>query len=195
LQGTAIRVSEPLTLYQAWNLALAATSTPFVANLNLDDRFATDALEHMIEIFNLYKDVFLVGGDWQVCHSAKETDNFFKAYPAHTLALVSRWPPGPEANRRLGTGDGSNAISYGPACMWRMEAHLAIPRYPYKFGNGFLIRGIADLIWWKMIEHNLKKRLYRLPLIIGNYRSWPESQAEFRYGQEREYIGTGITLI
>lgn len=47
LEGTKITVSDPLTLYQAWNIALANVMTPLVMNLNVDDRLAPDAIEVM----------------------------------------------------------------------------------------------------------------------------------------------------
>src|SRR5579863_1877182 len=61
LHGVKIRASEPLTIYQAWNLALAATQTPLVANLNLDDRFAPDALGTMAEALAQDSEAYLVG--------------------------------------------------------------------------------------------------------------------------------------
>ena len=49
LNARAISVKEPLTIYQAWNVALSLVSTPLAMNLNLDDRLAPDAVE-MLEL-------------------------------------------------------------------------------------------------------------------------------------------------
>lgn len=195
LDGTVLQVSEPLSLYQAWNIALAATTTPLVANLNLDDRLAPDALEKMMAALAPDPNAYLVGGDWKICHSEDETDAVRPCFRVQELELFGSWPPGPEPDRRLGTGDGANSNTYGPACMWRMDAHVHIPRYPYRFGDGTLIRGIADGIWWQLIERQLQKKLLRLPLVIGNYRTWPETQAEFRYRGERAHLASGIAMI
>jgi hypothetical protein len=47
LEAETVTASESLTIYQAWNLALAAVKTPLVMNLNLDDRLAPDAVENL----------------------------------------------------------------------------------------------------------------------------------------------------
>lgn len=44
LAAHCISVNESLTIYQAWNVALSIVRTPFVMNLNLDDRLAPDAV-------------------------------------------------------------------------------------------------------------------------------------------------------
>ena len=45
LAGSKVSASEALTIYQAWNVALSLVRTPFVMNLNLDDRLAPNAIE------------------------------------------------------------------------------------------------------------------------------------------------------
>ena len=47
IRGTVVVVSEKISLYQAWNTALAMVKTPYVMNLNLDDRLAPDAIAVM----------------------------------------------------------------------------------------------------------------------------------------------------
>ena len=81
LEGTTISVSDPLTLYQAWNIALANVTTPLVMNLNVDDRLAPDAIRIMAEAFDGDPDIFLVGGDWKVCFDEAETDDVSTSYP------------------------------------------------------------------------------------------------------------------
>ncbi len=48
LNEETIAAKNSLTIFQAWNIALAAVRTPFVMNLNLDDRLAPDAIEKLI---------------------------------------------------------------------------------------------------------------------------------------------------
>ena len=49
LEARSVCVKEPLTIYQAWNVALSLVATPLAMNLNLDDRLAPDAVE-MLEL-------------------------------------------------------------------------------------------------------------------------------------------------
>ena len=194
LEGTKITISEPITLYQAWNIALANVMTPFVMNLNVDDRLAPDAVEVMVKALDRDPDTFLVGGDWKVCFSEAETDDVRPVYPIAELPYASEWPPVPGRLRRLGSGDQPQA-THGPACMWRLEAHRRMPRYPYRFADGSFIRIIGDAIWWHAIEHLMGKKILRLPLIIGNYRSAPSTQAEFRYSAGDELRKQDISLL
>jgi hypothetical protein len=194
LQGTKITVSDPLTLYQAWNVALAQVMTPLVMNLNADDRLAPDALAIMAREFDKDPDIFLVGGDWKVCFSEAETDEVRPAYPLQELDFYPEWPPLAGRTTRLGSGDGVRE-THGPACMWRLEAHRRLPRYPYRFADGSFIRIVADAIWWHAIEHYMGKKIARLPLVIGNYRSDPSSQAEFRYSAAQEIQKQDISLL
>jgi hypothetical protein len=195
LTGLKIVASEELTIYQAWNLALAATQTPFVANLNLDDRLAPDALGRMALALIEDPEAFLVGGDWLICHTQAETDAVEPTRDARAVPLLSRWPPGTETGRRFGSGGDTSQGSMGPACLWRMAAHLQVPRYPYRFADGTLIRVIADALWWDLIRNHLGKRLLRLPLVIGHYRTWPGEQAEFRYSAADEHSNRQVSLL
>ena len=70
-----------------------------------------------------------------------------------------------------------------------------MPRYPYRFADGSYIRIIADAIWWHAIEHCMGKKILRLPLIIGNYRSAPWTQAEFRYSASEEHAKRDIAFL
>jgi len=194
LEGTKIVVSDALTVYQAWNVALANVTTPLVMNLNVDDRLAPDAIEVMARVFDRDPDVFLVGGDWKVCFDEAETDDVRRSYPLRELPYYSEWPPTPGRRRRLGSGDQPTA-TYGPACMWRVEAHRRMPRYPYRFADGTYVRIIGDALWWYAIEHYMHKRIVRLPLVIGNYRSAPATQAEFRYSASEERAKRDIAIL
>ncbi len=194
LPGTTITVSDPLTIYQAWNIALGAVMTPLVMNLNVDDRLAPDAIEIMAKSFQTDPDVFLVGGDWKVCWTDAECDDARPCYPLAELPFHPEWPPVAGKTQRLGSGDGARD-THGPACMWRLEAHRRLPRYPYRYADGSLIRIVADAIWWHAIEHHMGKKLLRLPLVVGNYRSAPSSQAEFRHSAAEELAKHDISLL
>jgi hypothetical protein len=180
LTGEAITAREPLTIYQAWNMALSQVRTPYVMNLNLDDRLALDGIEQLVRKIESNPDIYLVGGDWKICGTAEETDDVGQAYPLDRLPFTPVWPPTLERPTRLGSGNNVNTDSYGPACLWRMDAHKGLPRYPYRFEDGTLIRMIGDAVWWLFIREYAHKRIERVPMVIGNYRTWPTSQAEFR---------------
>jgi hypothetical protein len=186
LRGTAISVREPLTLYQAWNVALSLVQTPFVMNLNLDDRLAPNAIDVLLAKINSDPEIYLVGGDWKICGSAEETDAVEPAYPLDRLPHTLFWPPAVDVDARIGSGDGLNTGSFGPACLWRMDAHRLLPRYPYRFGDGSLIKVVGDAAWWGLLRDHAHKKTERAPLVIGNYRTWPTNQAEFRPGAEGE---------
>jgi len=194
LAGTKISVSDPLTIYQAWNVALSQVMTPLVMNLNVDDRLSPDAIAIMSEPFESDPEVFLVGGDWKVCFGPGEADDVRQAYPAARLPFYPEWPPASGRETRLGCGVGTQT-TYGPACMWRMEAHRRLPRYPHRFADGSLIQIIGDAVWWHAIEHHMRKKLVRLPLIIGHYTSSPATQAEFRHSAAAEHGNHEISLL
>jgi hypothetical protein len=173
----------PLTIYQAWNLALAAVRTPFVMNLNLDDRLAPDAIQNLITGLN-QSNAVLIGGDWRICFSQDETDAVQPCSPVNELPFQQGWPPPKGVPAALGSSrEGKNL---GPATMWRMEIHRKMPGYPWRFSNGQAIRSIGDGIFWALLALQ-GCRFHRLPLIIGNYHSHPHEQAEFRYDNAAEW--------
>jgi hypothetical protein len=188
----AISATEPLTIYQAWNVALSLVQTSFVMNLNLDDRLAPDGvsvLEGHVE-----KGAVLAGGDWNVCYTQEETDAVGPCLPAETLPFSAPWPPEKGTRTRLGSGTGERR-TYGPACMWRMSAHLKYPRYPWRFSDGTLIRAIGDGIWWGALNKHFPDKVMRVPMIIGNYHSHPADQAEFRLEAERDILGRNVSAL
>jgi hypothetical protein len=81
-----------------------------------------------------------------------------------------------------------NRGTFGPATIWRMEAHLAMPRFPWRLLDGSLIKAAGDLVWWDTLIANPKLRTLRIPVVIGNYNSHPGDQAEFRIPDERELL-------
>ncbi len=197
LVGKSISSKMPLTIYQAWNMALSQVETPFVMNLNLDDRFAPDAV-NMLEVGILHEQAALIGGDWNIRYTQEETDAVVPAYLASELPFDPAWPPTGGVTTRLGSGTGDRG-TFGPAVMWRMDAHIGAPRYPWRMADGTKLKQAGDLGWWLLVETHMKKKAARLPYIIGNYYSHPGQQAEFRAGAEDEHAllasDVGLSLL
>jgi hypothetical protein len=181
LDAETIVSSQDLTIYQAWNLALARVTTPLVMNLNLDDRLAPDAVEQLARHIQ-QDDALLAGGDWRICYSQDETDAVVPCYPAQELVFSGDCPPQVAPMRRLGSGTGER-LTFGPAVMWKMAAHIQVPRYPWRLNDGTLIKSVADGAFWSILSH-LGAPLSRLPLVIGNYHFHPAEQAEYRHPEE-----------
>ena len=193
LVGRVAVVHEALSVYQAWNVALALVTTPFVMNLNLDDRLAPDAVERL-EGALLKEGAALAAGDWRVCYSQAETDGVESCYPADRLPFVKDWPPPQGARTRLGTDIRG---TLGPATLWRMDAHIGAPRYPWRLTDGTVLRVAGDVGWWQVLTQHLRKKVVRVPDVIGNYHSHPANQAEFR-GERDELAlmrALGINLL
>jgi FkbM family methyltransferase len=194
LQARAIAVKEPLTIYQAWNVALSLVSTPLAMNLNLDDRLAPDAVE-LLERELLRNRAVAAGGDWKICYSQQEADEVEACYPAQRLPYVGQWPPQSGTRTRLGSGTRDRG-TFGPATIWRMESHLGAPRYPWRLRDGSLLRANGDLAFWQLLQSNPQFRVLAVPTVIGNYHSHPQDQAEFREADERILFNDpGVSLI
>jgi len=179
IPGHKVTAHEKLSIYQAWNVGLAMVGTPFVMNLNLDDRLAPDAVE-LLEGALLRENAALVGGDWKICYSQQETDAVEPCFPADQLPFVAVWPPPTGTRTRLGSGTGERGGTLGPATLWRMDTHIGAPRYPWRFTDGTSIKVIGDACWWAIVTEHLKKKAVRIADVIGNYHSHPGGQAEFR---------------
>jgi tetratricopeptide (TPR) repeat protein len=179
LKAKTVVTNENLTIYQAWNLALSLVETPYVMNLNLDDRLNIDAVEILERALDSDPTIGLVGGDWNVCFDQKTTDLVDRCSPCNKYEFLPDWPPTPQKNTRLGSGDGSRG-TYGPACMWRMEIHKFIARYPWRLKNGYKLKVVSDAVWWGLVGRMTNYNVCRNGLIIGNYYSHPNEQAEFR---------------
>ena len=196
LEGKAVSVQQPLTIYQAWNVALSLVQTPLVMNLNLDDRLSPNAVDRMQNAL-LRENAGAVGGDWKICYSQKETDQTEQCYPADRLPFVAEWPPKSGTVTRLGSGTGQRN-TLGPAVLWRMDAHVGAPRYPWRFVDGTPIRTVGDAAWWTILSNHLHKRTMRLPMIVGHYHSHPKDQAEFRplpHDESQLVRDVGVSLI
>ncbi|HWG75735.1 MAG TPA: FkbM family methyltransferase [Steroidobacteraceae bacterium] len=193
LAGRKVVVHEALSIYQAWNVALAMVTTPFVMNLNLDDRLAPNAVERL-EGALLNEGAALAAGDWRVCYSQQETDVVEDCFPAGSLPFVADWPPPHGTRTRLGIDQRG---TLGPATLWRMDAHIGAPRYPWRLADGTVLKVAGDVGWWQVLTQHLQKKVVRLPEIIGNYHSHPAGQAEFRGAQpELALMSTvGVSLL
>ncbi len=192
LPGRKLVAHENLSIYQAWNVGLSIVDTPFVMNLNLDDRLAPDAVERL-EAALIQDAAALAGGDWKVCYSQPQTDAVEPCYPADRLPFVGDWPPPTGTATRLGSGTGERG-TFGPATLWRLDAHIGVPRFPWRFPDDTRIRVIGDLAWWTLLQNHQKVRMTRLPLVIGHYHSRPASQAEFRGPQNEEALMARLGL-
>ena len=185
--GGEIIISNKLqTIYEAWNLGLSACRTPLVMNLNLDDRLNLDAIE-LLERTLINNNGDLIGGDWKICYSQDETDDIENCYAAERISFLPSWPPMVSSKTRLGSGTGERG-TYGPSTMWKLSTHIGFPRYPYRTTDDYRIKGVADSLWWNILKTHLNKNLIRLPSIIGNYFSHPDSQAEFRVANEWDLL-------
>jgi hypothetical protein len=178
-----VSVKQPLSIYQAWNVALSLVATPMVMNLNLDDRLSPDAIETMERALARHQ-ADAVAGDWKVCFSQDETDQTEPCYPADRLPFVPDWPPKASTVTRLGSGTGQRG-TFGPAVLWSVELHIGAPRYPWRFLDGTVIKWIGDLVWWSALQ-SMGKKILRVPMVVGNYHSHPSEQAEFRKLPEDE---------
>jgi len=179
LEARKIIVRGETTIYQAWNVALSLVETPFVMNLNLDDRLAPDAVA-TLESSLSRDDTALIGGDWKICYSQAETDAVENCFPAERLPFVGDWPPAAGTRTRLGSGTGERG-TYGPAVMWRVDTHVGAPRYSWRLPDGTPLKVAGDSAWWTVVTQHLKRKARRLPIVVGNYYSNPSSQAEFRH--------------
>jgi hypothetical protein len=193
--GRSLVAHENLSIYQAWNVGLSVVETPFVMNLNLDDRLAPDAVG-LLESALLRDAAALAGGDWNICYSQEATDAVELCYPVDRLPFVADWPPPSGTRTRLGSGTGERG-TFGPATLWRVDAHVGAPRYPWRFSDGSIIKVVGDVAWWSVLKAHLNRNMTRLPLIIGNYHSRPGAQAEFRGPQDELTLldRVGISLI
>lgn len=179
----SFRANYAMTIYESWNLAVAMARTDYLMNLNLDDRLNHDAVELMEGCLER-EAADLVGGDWKICFTQAETNAVMpNSYGVEGIEFKPNWPPIPGTQVRLGSGTGHRG-TYGPATLWRASAHLKCPRYPYRTDKGYLIRSMGDAVWWTYLRNVEKKRLVRLPKIIGNYHSHPSEQAEFRASED-----------
>lgn len=176
LKGKVLSFQEPIGIYEAWSHAAAEVQTPYVMNLNLDDRLNHEAVSVLQKALEDGAD--LVGGDWQICFSQGETDQVGPIQAAGAVPFKPDWPPVPGLTVRLGSGTGERG-TYGPATAWRKSLHQDLGPYPSAFADGSPVRVIGDSLWWRRVI-GARRKVLRLPYLIGRYHSHPGEQAEFR---------------
>lgn len=173
------------TIYEAFAEAVKNVNTPYVMNLNLDDRLCPDGVRIMEEVLDSGAD--LVGGEWRIEFSQKDTDAVCSEdTTGMPPPLGQGWPPKPEQGVvRLGSGRGERG-TFGPSTAWRRSLHDRLGPYPHKFANGEKVLSVGDAMWWRMIISSGHK-CARTPKIIGRYHSHPSEQAEFRPNLQNEH--------
>lgn len=182
LPGKAIVTSHPLTIYEAWNLAIEQVDTTYVMNLNLDDRLKTNAVE-ILQRSVAAIDADIVCGDWEICFNQAATDEVGEVEPVSALPVSPVWPPVPGKRVRMGSGTGEN-VTLGPATLWRHDLHSQVSSYPAYTKCGQPICAVADAIWWTVLIRFAEGNLHRCAEVIGHYHSHPAEQAEFRFPGE-----------
>jgi len=182
LKGKILETNISLNVYEAWNLAISAVRTPFIMNLNLGDRLNADSIEVLEEALN--SGLELVGGDWKICYSQEDADDTDHCHSARDLPFLETGLSVAGTATRLGSGTGERQ-TFGPSCLWRIELHQHLPRYPYRFADTSYIEEVGDVIFW---AHLQKKgcRLGRIPTIIGNCNAHIEGFADSRLRSDEE---------
>ena len=191
LDASVCCFEDPLTIYEAWAAAVALCETRYVLNLNLDDRLAIDALEHLLRFIKLTNSA-LIGGEWEICFTDTHLSQSFKVSEINETKFYKEWPPKHNVNIRQRLGSGTNERgTFGPSTLWDLEK---IGKwYPSNFDNGEKINSIGDTIFWSLLGM-LKLKRHRIPMIIGKYLSDPNNQAEFRTSNEMDKLKyTGVT--
>ncbi len=177
---TIVTVSDGIRTAEALNIGLALTNTPYFAALNLDDFYFKNALElHIGAMQQLEADAFF--GDWEIRFTEEgETDR--EAFNLSALKPCRNWPPEKEDGLRLGNGDGHRG-TWGPAPVFKTAAMKSVGGYPKWFGDGTPIPTIIDfIVWQRLLKAN--KKVSRGAVVVGSYYSNPESQQEFRSGND-----------
>lgn len=174
---------EPLSIYEAWSAGTALSTTPYVMNLNMDDRLARDAVG-LLAGTALETNSALVCGEWEICFDEKDMAEPFDLTDIDYTHFKPTWPPVLDENLRLGSGTGERG-TFGPATLWNV--HTIGKWYPSYFKNGEVIRSMGDGFFWSVLKGNNLK-LTRVPKVIGKYLSDPDSQGEFRPHQDAELL-------
>jgi hypothetical protein len=177
---TMVTVSEGIRTAEAFNIALALTDTPYFAALNLDDFYFSNALElHVGAMTQLGLDAFF--GDWEI-RFTEEGDIDRPAFSLDELRPCRNWPPERDVGLRLGNGDGHRG-SWGPAPVFRTAALKELGGYPKWFGDGSPIPTIIDFVVWQRFL-KAGKNVSSGSVVVGSYYSNPETQQEFRGGND-----------
>ena len=176
-------------------MALSLVATPLAMNLNLDDRLAPDAVE-MLELELLKNRAVAAGGEWKICYSQAETDR--------GRTLLS----GPSPPLRAGLA-AQAGHAHAPRQRDGQPRH-ARPRHHMADGGAYRNAPLSlASARWNAAARRRRSRLVAaserdnpnfkvlaVPMVIGNYHSHPEGQAEFRHADERALLGDpGVSLM
>lgn len=176
-----VTFDQRLSIYQAWDYGTRIATTELAMNLNLDDRLRRNALEFLQRPFEV-PSTLCVGGEWAIQFDVSQTEETRFVESPSLYKYQSDWPP-KFVGSPLRLGSSGERGTLGPATVWR-RALFDIIRFPTRFGNGDLIESIGDACFWRLCYQINPKSIIRVPLIIGDYYSDPETQAEFRHGDE-----------
>ena len=177
---------DPLTIYEAWNLAVKLAPTEYVLNLNLDDRLFSNSVALMQDFLEA-SESDLVGGEWLIDFASPRHYVDDMRVDVSQTTFLPDWPPREAKNLRLGSGTNERG-TFGPSTIWKKSTTGS--GYPHLFSNGEQIRSIGDALFW----HSLKqagRKLKKMPLLVGTYHSDASNQAEFRSHHDHEYVKGG----
>lgn len=179
---------DPLSIYEAWNIAIILSPSEYVMNLNLDDRLFNDTVSVLMEFLEK-ADADLVGGEWLIDFEPPLRDIEHLRVDIGDTVFLPNWPPTKTEKLRLGSGTRERG-TFGPSTMWR-KSRTGFG-YPNRFLNGETIKSIGDALFWHSLQKKGRK-LVKIPKIIGVYHSAPASQAEFREHSDNENLKMGFS--
>jgi len=183
LGGQAFSVAERLSPYQAWNVALSVVASPAVMTLDAADRLAPDAAETLErELWS--KDAIAAAGDWKICATQAERHAVEPCYAIERLPLAVKGSGG-----RLGSA-AETFDTLGPCALWRTEAHMRAPRYPWRFRDGSRLTVAGDAAWLRTLVQNERRRIIRVQMVIGHCR--PPSVGEAELAERTLFADPGI---
>jgi FkbM family methyltransferase len=183
LHGRAVACGASLTRYQAWNVALSMVATPLVMNLDLADRLAPDGAL-MLEREREKANAIAAFGDWKVCASQGEADAVEPCYPPALLPHAARLSAGP------GPLD-----SLGPSVLWRMDAHMRVPRYPWRLRDGTLLHDSGEGAWRSVLADRLREKIAHAPFVIGHCRADNARKDAAPYDERAALNDPGLSLL
>jgi FkbM family methyltransferase len=183
LKGRAVTCGPSLTRYQAWNVALSLVATPKVMTLNLADRLAPDAAE-ILEREGETANAIAVFGDWKICGSQAETDAVEPCYPPSRLLQEQRMSAG------AGPFD-----SLGPSVLWRMDAHMRAPRYPWRLREGTRLHDAGEGAWRSVLASQPHEKIAHAPFVIGHCRADRLRQDQAPYDERALLNDPGLSIL
>jgi hypothetical protein len=171
LPGRAAVAGTRLTRYQAWNVALSMVATPLVMTLDLAARLAPDAVE-ILERERARGDAMAVIGDWNICETQEEAD-------AVPLALPSA---------------GMDAAP-GPSMLWRVDAHMRMPRYPWRLREGTPLQTAGESAFHAVLAGQLREPVAHAAFVIGRFPAALARMHEALYDESALLNDPGISIL